>query len=310
VKGKRHHVMDVLSQDPHQAHLRHDYSFKFLNRSIPLAIMREKDRYLRSSPLCLHSPIMYRAFNLSNCNWGEISRESGDAIYKRHSDVVRKALESFLNDKILNGAKLSAHWFPTIKADVFISHSHKDEADAIKCASWLKNNFGLESFIDSCVWGQADELLRIIDEKYCLNVGGESYDYNKRNRSTSHVHMMLANGLNEMLEAAECVFFINSANSITSNEAVSKTQSPWLFLELGTMRIIRRKKPERMGILIESAGQTKSAAELNVEYSVPLNELTAISVAHLNEWVKARAGGATKWPHPLDLLYKIAPETR
>lgn len=47
---------------------------------------------------------------------------------------------------------MQVSWFPQIKADVFISHSHSDEKLAIIFAGWLYNAFGLTAFIDSCVW--------------------------------------------------------------------------------------------------------------------------------------------------------------
>ena len=49
------------------------------------------------------------------------------------------------------------------KVYIFISHSHKDINKVIAFAGWLKTNFGLEAFIDSCSWGYCDELLKIID---------------------------------------------------------------------------------------------------------------------------------------------------
>ena len=250
---------------------------------------------------------MFRAYNLENCNWSGVPPQSGDAIYKLSSASAKKSLESFLSTGIVNGSKLSNHWFPKIKADVFISHSHKDESTAVKCASWLKDSFGLESFVDSCLWGHADDLLKIID-KACLNPGGETYDYNKRNGSTSHVHMMLSTALSTMLGACECVIFINTPNSITSNEAVAKTQSPWLLSELGTMRIIRRKKPERALIQLENfSGQTKKAVDLTMEYIVPLDELTPLDSDQLKAWRASFKANPRKL-HALDLLYEIAPE--
>ena len=255
---------------------------------------------------------MYRAFNLTGCDWSKTSRASGDVIYKRNKDSVKKSLESFLNNGIIDGSKLSAHWFPTIKADVFISHSHKDKEASITCASWLKDNFNIDSFIDSCVWGHADDLLKIIDENHCRN--GGSYSYQKRNRSTSHVHMMLANALSEMIEACECVVFINSPNSITSKEAVERTQSPWLFYELGTMRIIRRRTPaRRTQPLLEnfSEGSIRKAAELKIEYAVALGELTPLTGALLDAWKAQNKERRQSSEHPLDVLYdRIAPETK
>jgi len=33
-------------------------------------------------------------------------------------------------------------------------------------AGWLNSTFGLEVFIDSCVWGSADGLLKKVDENF------------------------------------------------------------------------------------------------------------------------------------------------
>lgn len=257
---------------------------------------------------------MWRAFNLVRCSWKDVSTSSGEAILRGNSNAVEAAIESFISGGIVDGTKLSAHWFPKIHADVFISHSHNDKDEAIKCAGWLKDQFGLESFIDSCVWGHANDLLKTIDDKHCLNPGKETYSYSKRNRSTSHVHMMLATALHEMLDAAECVVFINTSNSITTDEAldedISKTKSPWLFFELASMRHIRRKRPRRLESVVENFSVTgKRGAEMSVEYIVPLSELTPIGADQLVAWKKAWGQiSLEEEQHPLDLLYELHPE--
>jgi hypothetical protein len=255
---------------------------------------------------------MYRAFNLTGHPWEKISRDKGAAIFNEARATVKQSLETFLNGQIIDGTKLTEHWFPTITADVFISHSHKDEEDAIKCASWLKSEFNLDPFIDSSVWGYAEDLLKLIDDKYCRIPGSENFSYKKRNGSTSHVHMMLSTALSAMLDATECVIFINTPNSITSSESIAKTQSPWLSFELGTMRVIRRKKPARKVEKItnfrnESLDIIK-AAEFKAEYEVPLSELTPLTGSQLNDWHKAHQSNSRAWKTALDLLYDIAPE--
>lgn len=251
---------------------------------------------------------MYRAFNIIDCEW-KAYREAGDAICAKNRTDITKSLEPFTTAQIVDGTKLTDYWFPSIKADVFISHSHTDEDQAIRCAGWLKNEFGLEPFIDSCAWGYANELLKIIDNKYCLNPGGETYNYSSRNGSTSHVHMMLSSALSRMIDETECVMFIKTDNSITSSESVDKTQSPWLFFELGTMRIIRRKKPVRKVEKIRSFSSEAldiiKAAEFKAEYEVPLSELTPLSSSQLGDWHKAHKSNTRTWKTALDLLYDI-----
>ncbi len=91
-------------------------------------------------------------------------------------EIINKQLSEFLStDGVINGEKLESTWFPQIKADIFISHSHSDEKLAMTLAGWLYRQFGLESFIDSTIWGYADSLLKKIDNKYCLNEGDATY---------------------------------------------------------------------------------------------------------------------------------------
>ncbi|MGB8368021.1 MAG: hypothetical protein ACLPYZ_01685 [Limisphaerales bacterium] len=241
----------------------------------------------------------------------DISVGEGTVLNESNSNIVEEALKDFLDNGKIDGSKMRDHWFPEIKADVFISHSHRDQTDAKKLAGYLERNFGLNSFIDSCVWGYADDLLKQIDNQYCLNVGRETYSYEKRNGSTSHVHMMLSTALGMMLDTTECVIFMDTPNSITSNDAVKKTQSPWIYYELGLMRLIRKRSPEehRPRLVEESFANRRSAFALEVEYSVALGDLTQIDASRLNNWLKAWEARAVgdRDVHPLDVLYKIAP---
>lgn len=256
---------------------------------------------------------MYRAFNLVGHPWGKISRELGDVILNKNKLIARESLASFLDGQIIDGTRLTSHWFPTIAADVFISHSHNDEEDAVKCAGWLKEQFHLDSFIDSSVWGHADDLLKMIDDKYCRNTDRDTYSYEKRNGSTSHVHMMLSGALSAMLDSTECVIFLNTRNSITAIESIAKTPSPWLSYELGTMRVIRRTKPPRKQKMIRNftnqALEVIKAAEFKAQYEVPLSELTPLSVDQLNTWKETCEARKATRKDALDILYDdIVPE--
>lgn len=251
---------------------------------------------------------MHRGFNL---NFNDISissyTESGERINNRYGTIVKRALDDFLSNRgSLDGSRLQEHWFPQIKADVFISHSHRDKDIATALAGWMHETFDLEPFIDSCVWGYADELLKSIDDRYCRNPGGDTYSYEKRNGSTSHVHMMLSTALGMMIDNTECLFFLNTPNSITSDEAISRTQSPWLFSEIAMTHIVRRKKPQEHRELIELTKSLRKSVEasLKIEYEVKTASLTTISLPTLKDWkikYKEQRG------HALDVLYKVAP---
>ena len=71
--------------------------------------------------------------------------------------------DSVNRDLILDGAKLAEHYFPSVQADIFISHSHKDVKKAKAFAKYIYIKTGLVSFIDSEVWSFAEDLLRCLD---------------------------------------------------------------------------------------------------------------------------------------------------
>jgi hypothetical protein len=152
--------------------------------------------------------------------------------------------------KVIDGTSIQNSWFPEIEANVFISHSHQDRKIAQNLAAWLYESFGIISFIDSDIWGYANDLLKQIDDNFCLyqdhvhNI--PLYNYEKRNFSTAHVHAMLSNALIQMIDQTECLFFLNTPNSISVENTVNdKTTSHWLYLELMVSQFIRQRIPER-----------------------------------------------------------------
>jgi len=254
---------------------------------------------------------MYRGYNLADIHF--LDSTSGFAqIGSEITDTYRKAIKSKLSAFVsstgkIDGSKLQEFWFPQLKTDVFISHSHKDKELAMVIAGWLKTLFNLDAFIDSCVWGFSEELLGVIDNEYCKIPGRESYYYKKRNGSTSHIHMMLASALGMMIDNTECLFFLNTPNSLTSMQAVSmsKTQSPWIYYEITIAHMMRKKTPQqhRSIKLIEDVQMRKLAhAELNVEYQLGITSLTNIDTETLLKWEEEYS----RIPTPaLDILYRI-----
>ena len=135
---------------------------------------------------------MYRAFDLSlRIKDDDPYVEKGKKLKVQTERAVYKTLEPFLKKNgILDGTLIRDNWFPTVSADVFISHSHSDENTALALAGFL-NEMGVTPFIDSAAWGYSPELLKIIDA-HGSKTGDNSYSYERRNGTTSHVHMMLA----------------------------------------------------------------------------------------------------------------------
>lgn len=142
------------------------------------------------------------------------------------------------------------NWFKSYDADIFLSHSHGDEKLAQKVSAKF-NEMGLRVFIDSDVWGCSERMLREIDDKHCglkFREDGkvETYDYNRRNKTTSHVHILLAHALMRMIEQSECFIFLETRNSsFHSTEKNIDTYSPWLFHELSFVNVVKRQELSR-----------------------------------------------------------------
>ncbi len=98
-----------------------------------------------------------------------------DEIHKRKQKrSIKSTLRNFVkkssfSDDTVNADSIWDEWFPNIRADVFISHSTKDVDLAKQLSCWLKTTFDLTAFIDSEIWDHADDLLKEIDDEYCLH---------------------------------------------------------------------------------------------------------------------------------------------
>ena len=237
---------------------------------------------------------MYRGFNFlleDSCfekGYFEAFKEVGSESFSSQKTSIVKRINSFVrNDGSLDGSMMQANWFPQIKADIFISHSHKDKDLALALAGWLKVSFGLTAFIDSCVWGYANKLLKMIDNEYCYQKETNTYNYQNRNYSTSHVHMMLSVALTQMIDNTECLFFLNTPNSITPDDTIiKKTKSPWVYSEIAMSRLIRKKelKEYRDVVLMESQRAFAEGGTLDVRYDLPTEHLTEIDAEILESW--------------------------
>lgn len=260
----------------------------------------------------------YSAYNLDLSNWNRDDRESfekrGRESMRAQREATFRSLSKHLDsDGVLDGSAIVEKWFPKIASDVFISHSHADKPLAVAFAAVLNERFGLTSFIDSNVWGHADDLLREIDNRHCLK-SNESYSYEKRNGSTSHVHMMLATALSDMIDRSECVLFLNTPNSVTTDGVIARTASPWILHELATLKIARVRPPLRK--IEKSDGRPKLANEslgqppLKVLYNVNISHFATLDVETVNAWVRSTATTKRTGADALDDLYRIRPSNR
>lgn len=174
-------------------------------------------------------------------------------------------------------------------------------------------------------------MLKQIDNKYCIHDDGETYDYELRNYTTSHVHMMLSTALTEMIDNTECIMFYNTPNSIsladdiqTIKSAKKKvTLSPWIYHELAMTSLVKKRERSRIAPILENVifhDSFSAKKDINIEHDVDkyLEEMISIASGELKSWEKNYAilthkvdGDCVpnirgyKDIHPLDVLYNL-----
>lgn len=239
---------------------------------------------------------MYRAFNVKIAE-NEIDDllKNSNQLYDNFFDIdisnkfnIQRSLENFLlPNNAIDVQSLEQDWFPSVDAHVFISHSHKDIGLVEKFEHWLYQRFGIKSFVDSRVWEYANELLKKIDDEYCVKQDtyyGLIYDYEKRNISTSHVHMILATALLKMIDKMDYVFFFNTPNSLSTNNIRQMTYSPWIYYELLLLNFIRKNSPRK---LVEGEMRKSFSIEskkLTMAFPVDIKNLYKLSMTELSRW--------------------------
>ena len=182
-------------------------------------------------------------------------------IADRNKKKVTDALKNYpfpQNEDDVDLTKVMKEWFPLGDYDIFLSHSHSDEERAIAISYYLAKNFNLRCFVDSCVWRYAEALLRKLDEKYSNN-----NDYDCRNGTTAHVHLMLNSALMKMMHSCTTFIFLQTNNSLQTNRKGVKnwTYSSWIYSELCMSRVMsdilypikKSEKSESNRILLEAA---------------------------------------------------------
>ncbi len=232
---------------------------------------------------------MYKGFNLKyisaykreNQENFEEYYDIGERLARRIKKRIKKSFESFLYDdkEVIDGTKLIEEWFPLIKTEVFISHSHKDEELAIFLSGFLYYEYGISCFIDSVLWGYSLDLLKDLNNKYSkFPDNPHLYDYNKAIYATNHVDMMLSSSLATMIDKSECFILINTPKTVDSYEELDKTESPWIYSEILFSKLLKGKKPERdIELIMESVKNYHSLGapepDLKIDYTVDLNHL-------------------------------------
>ncbi|MFC0684017.1 TIR domain-containing protein [Novosphingobium clariflavum] len=242
---------------------------------------------------------MYKAYQVHLADHAVLADAEQIEEMKR-KNAARVDIGNFVDDDgVLNGSEIIDKWFPQGDFDVFISHSHADETKALALSSYLERKMGLKCFVDSCVWRYSDEALRLLDNKFCTNSGSDprTYCYDRRNITTTHVHNMLAVSLASMMDKCECIFFLNSENSLESkvsiaNSAGNTTNSPWLYNELNLCRILQKNVPDRHMWVSKASMEAMNEARTDRQvppfrYNVDIDYMTKLEFTDIVTWAHA-----------------------
>lgn len=218
-------------------------------------------------------------------------------------NIISDKISSFVDDnKEINLTNIGENWFPNIEADVFISHSHKDEKLAIKLALWLHYCFGIKAFVDSTVWGYSKELLhRIINNPdYNYILWQDTYKLDETLNINSHIDMLLSMALTKMIDKCECLIFLNTPNSISRENTMEITYSPWIYHEIGVSKVIKKNIPNRLQLEIKQ--HLFSNEELRPYFQTNTSHLFKLDENILNSW---REKSNMRGVEELNYLYRI-----
>lgn len=244
-------------------------------------------------------------------------QEKGEKHLDAQKAVYQKDLKKYVNQNEIDGTKIQNEWFPQVKADIFISHSHKDTELACALAGWINKNFGLRCFIDSNVWGYSEELLSEMNANLSdrEEFGGRYlYDLKSCNMVSQHVNTMLSIALQKMIDKVEAVILLNTERAVTvhSDTQMEKTYSPWIYSEIICTQFIRKKpllayrnytiEHQTYEGIYESVQYAK---HLGISYDVSLKHLKELGVEDLELWNLEYGWHNLDYEYPLDALYKF-----
>lgn len=260
---------------------------------------------------------MYKAFRLNLQDIQQVVQTYWEYGQKLSLDIKSKlepGLKKYMNvNGVLDGQKIMDDWFNQVKVDVFISHSHRDLKGVHALSGWLYQNFGLMSFIDSDIWGYCDDLIKEMDNAYSKNATG-NLEYDKIRETTAHVHVMLMSALAKMINKTECLFFLDSNQSISVRDSVLKTRSPWIYNELLISSMIRPQDIKRKQFRIQDSStilfeqRDFSTTEILIDYPVAYSHMKTIKWPELYDWVGlykkyGQRPDTSYHEFPLDVLY-------
>ncbi|UTC64332.1 hypothetical protein E4O00_11010 [Treponema sp. OMZ 788] len=190
----------------------------------------------------------------------------------------------------ISSADIEKEWFPEIRADIFISHSHNDLEIARALKNLIETTFDLECFIDADVWEHYRILADIItkyDDCGCFN--------DNIIKSSAILNVALF----KMINRCKALFFIKSKNSTINNN--HQTLSPWIYSEISISNIMHSK-------IMESAERYDESVK--VLFDTDFSNFRNLTFSDLETWLDTCKGKNIKGTKALDKLLDIVKNKR
>ena len=251
---------------------------------------------------------MYSKFKVSTSDDYSSYYEIGKIHLEEQKTNIKKRLEEFIDydTGVIDGSALEEELFKEIEADIFLSHSHSDENLAVGFAGWLKTNFNLTAFVDSCVWEYAEDILLEINNRYNVISPKEqekkTYSYSKVNYAASHIYLMLNSALNNMINKTECFMFLDTEHScihMDEEKAPDKTLSPWIYSEIVMANTMKITPPDRL--LVSTEFRHNISESLQMTHNLDFSTFIDLSPTDLANWKYKNKVDI----NPLNTLYSI-----
>lgn len=249
---------------------------------------------------------MYSAYKveLENCAFKEYASAGLNESCATKTKFAECFSNTIMNKVSIDAIDASSRWFPSINADVFISHSHNDLTQAHGVAGYLKTELGLNCFIDADAWEYMPRLEEnIAKELESLN-NGITIDDGARQKIATNLTLLLSSSLLHMIDQTECFLFLETPNSVTSkSRKLIETDSPWIYSELLFSQKLQRKIPQRRSSLDEDF-------TIKFNFKIEPHSMQQLDVILLKYAKKLYDKSNIAFKNGLDFIYTSCPPTQ
>ena len=176
---------------------------------------------------------------------------------------------SALGSGVFDANKLIGQWFPIVKADVFLSHSHDSKGEVEALASYIQSKTGKVVFVDSVYWDSADKMVKLFCDLIAKRDADGAFKINSFLKASEHVHCMLERSIFAMMDNCKHFVFLDESSSALKDV----TLSPWIYSELEFSKRLL-KTPQMIKESVENFS-------VQVEYDKSLMHLKQLSLREL-----------------------------